>query len=57
MNTPKAPRTWHVRWVGVNRNREFTSIQAFAGYVAESRRLGAVVTFDTPFSCLAEIPA
>ena len=50
-------REWLVTWVGVNRPRTFSSVQAFDGYVREARRLGALVTFTTPFSCQAEIPA
>ena len=50
-------REWRVDWVGVNLPRTFSSVQAFDGYVREARRLGALVTFSTPFSCQAEIPA
>lgn len=50
-------REWLVTWAGVNRPRTFTSIHAFDGYVREARSMGALVTFLTPFSCLAEIPA
>lgn len=50
-------REWRVDWVGVNLPRTFSSVQAFDGYVREARRLGALVTFTTPFSCLAEVQA
>ena len=50
------PRTWLVQWVGVNRSRTFTSIQAFDGYVAEARRLGAAVAFSCPFACTLQVP-
>lgn len=50
------PQTWHVRWVGVNDDREFTSITAFDGYVGEARRLGCTVTFAGPYACTLQVP-
>lgn len=54
------PRIFRFLWIGKRGPvvRQFTSIEAFSGYIAETRRiLGAqYVEFRTPVLCIGTLP-
>ena len=50
-------RTWRVEWPSSKRNKpmDFTSVQTFDGFISEARKMGALVTFKSPFLALVEV--
>ena len=50
-------RTWRVEWPSskVNKPTSFKSVETFDGFIAQARRMGASVTFKSPFLALVEV--